>query len=307
MPLISVIVPLYNAARTLSATVRSIQAQGWRNWEAILVDDGSTDGSLAIARALSADDARLRVARNPGKGPSAARNHGALTLARGDILCFLDADDLWTPEKLAEVAQSLLGGEADAVYGRVGFFNEDPACITSRSTVPAGPLTIPMLLAENPVCTLSNLSLRRAAFVAAGGFRADMIHNEDLDFLVTLAGQGARVTGIARDHVLYRQSAGGLSSDLDAMRQSRTEVVATARRYGHDSAPRAEARYIRYLTRRAMRLGHDCATVRTLVTQGLKADAAAFLTPPRRGFATAIGGLAYPALPRALRRFLFSR
>ncbi|ETA51874.1 glycosyltransferase family 2 protein [Ponticoccus alexandrii] len=307
MALISVIVPVYNAERTLTATVRSIQAQTRTRWEAILIDDGSTDDSLVLAEALAAEDPRLRVARNPGKGPSAARNHGALALARGDVFCFLDADDLWTPNKLDDIAHTLLRGEADAVFGRVGFFTNDPARVTSRSTVPEEPLTIPMLLAENPVCTLSNLSVRRESFGAVGGFREDMVHNEDLDHLVTLVGEGFRVEGIDRDQVLYRQSTGGLSSDLDAMRQSRTAVLRTALRYGHANQPRSEARYLRYLTRRAMRLGHDHASVRALVTEGIATDAAAFLTPLRRGLVTAIGGLAYPAMPRDLRRFLFSR
>ncbi|WP_136442603.1 glycosyltransferase family 2 protein [Pacificoceanicola onchidii] len=307
MALISVVIPVYNAGKTLPDTIRALQAQSWTRWEAFLVDDGSIDASVSTAIAFAAQDNRIKAVANPGKGPSAARNHGAMALARGDVVSFCDADDLWCPDKLKEVAEAILGGDADAVFGRVGFFSGDPRQITSRSSVPDGPVTIPMLLAENPVCTMSNLSLRRDVFAGLGGLRADMVHNEDLDFLVTLVGSGARLEGLQSDHVLYRQSPEGLSSDLGAMRQSRAEVIRTAQRFAHDPTSEAEARYLRYLARRAMRLNHDTQEVQALVREGLREDAQSFLTPVRRGVPTALGGLAYPFLPRALRRFFFKR
>src|SRR5438309_10172922 len=98
--IVSVITPVFNAAGFLPETLRSVQAQTLRNWEHILVDDGSTDGSFALIEEAVAADPRLRLLRTRGRsGPGKARNQG-LECARGKYVAFLDADDLWLPEKL---------------------------------------------------------------------------------------------------------------------------------------------------------------------------------------------------------------
>ena len=96
------ITPVWNAAATLAATVASVRAQSFADWEMLIVDDGSTDGSRALAERLAAEEPRLRLLgwgrRN--RGAAAARNAG-IRAARGRFIAFLDADDLWYPEKLA--------------------------------------------------------------------------------------------------------------------------------------------------------------------------------------------------------------
>lgn len=100
MPLVSVITPVYNAARWLPATLASVRTQTLTDWEHILVDDGSTDGSLEILETAAREDARFRVLRmERNSGPAVARNH-ALNAAQGRFIAILDADDLWVPEKL---------------------------------------------------------------------------------------------------------------------------------------------------------------------------------------------------------------
>ncbi|HUN86802.1 MAG TPA: glycosyltransferase family 2 protein [Terracidiphilus sp.] len=101
MPLVSIITPVYNAARWLPETLASVRGQTFANWEQILVDDGSTDDSAALVEAATRTDSRFRLMRmlNNG-GPSAARNL-AIDAARGRFIAFLDADDLWLPKKLA--------------------------------------------------------------------------------------------------------------------------------------------------------------------------------------------------------------
>lgn len=306
MPLISVIIPVYNAAETLEQTIAALQTQSFTDWEAILVEDGSSDESLQVAEMLRDQDPRLTLLHNPGKGPSIARNFGALGCARGEILAFCDADDLWEPGKLAGVAEALTQGPADAVFGVTGFFRDDPAQIRSRSTIPASPVTVSMLMGENPVCTLSNLSVRRSVFATLGGFREDMVHNEDLEFLIRLVGRGHRLEGIDADHVRYRLSPSGLSADLDAMRAGREEALRTAASFGHAPEPRAEAIHLRYLARRALRLGAPAALVRRLVVEGCRADVCAFLLPVRRGALIALAATLLPLLPRPMCRALFS-
>jgi glycosyltransferase involved in cell wall biosynthesis len=95
-PLISCIVPVYNGELYLGEAIHSILAQTYRPLEVIVVDDGSRDGTYDVA-ANYGD--RLRYVRQANAGPGAARNHG-LNLARGEYVAFLDADDIWHPEKL---------------------------------------------------------------------------------------------------------------------------------------------------------------------------------------------------------------
>lgn len=102
-PFISVVVPAYNAERYLPATLRSILAQTFRDFELIVVDDGSTDGTLAIIEEVAAGDQRVRPVHLPSnRGRSAARNT-ALDLARGTWVCPTDADDLWFRGRLASL------------------------------------------------------------------------------------------------------------------------------------------------------------------------------------------------------------
>ena len=304
--MISVVIPVYNAAETLPATLSSIRGQLWTDWEVILVDDGSTDGSCLLAKRFAAQDDRIRAVSNPGKGPSAARNHGALECAKGKIIAFCDADDLWEPEKLLDVYFGL-PDDADALFGAVLFFADDPETCRSRSTVPEGDVTIPMLLGENPVCTMSNLSIRRDVFEAIGGLDEGLVHNEDLDLLIRLVGSGYRLRGEDQDHVRYRLSTGGLSANLDAMRAGREAALKSARRFGFEPDPQAEAIHQRYLARRALRIGATARTVRTLVMGGLGQHAGAFLSPMRRGVPLTLAALCLPALPHAWRRRLFAR
>ena len=96
---VSIIVPCYNSTRYLSACVDSVLAQTMPDFEVLLIDDGSTDGTLALAQALAARDARLRVLHQENAGVSAARNLG-LAHARGEWITFVDSDDLLAPDAL---------------------------------------------------------------------------------------------------------------------------------------------------------------------------------------------------------------
>lgn len=240
MALFSIVIPVLNAAHSLPQTLRAIQAQTWNRWEALIVDCGSTDATLSVALSLAATDPRIQVMVNPGKGAISARNFAALRRARGDILSFCEAGDLWTPHKLEDVALSLFGEGADAAFGRVAFYSEDPKAPRSHSTVPRGPLCISMLLADNPVCTLSNFSVGRAWFAQLGGFDDRLVQNEDLDFLIRLVGEGGWIDGIQRDHVLYRSGRSGPSSDPESARADRRQVISNALRFGNAPDTRIE-------------------------------------------------------------------
>ncbi len=100
-PLVSVVMPLHNAADRVMEGVRSVQGQSLADWELLVVDDASTDDSGARVEALAAEDARIRVLRlECNGGPAVARNAG-IRAARGRYIAFLDSDDAWAPDKLA--------------------------------------------------------------------------------------------------------------------------------------------------------------------------------------------------------------
>lgn len=99
-PAISVIMPCYNSERHIGQSIISVINQTYSNWELLVVDDGSKDGSAHTAESLARFDSRIRVIRlGRNRGVAAARNKG-LEIANGDYICFLDSDDLWEPGKL---------------------------------------------------------------------------------------------------------------------------------------------------------------------------------------------------------------
>ena len=148
MPLISIVTPVYNAARWLPETLASVRAQTLTDWEHILVDDGSSDDSVAIveaaARADSSADsslhsiaaARIRLLRmERNQGPSMARNLG-IDAARGRFIAFLDADDLWLPEKLARSVEWLTAHEYSFVYHDYRHISHDGSLVGALIQAP---------------------------------------------------------------------------------------------------------------------------------------------------------------------------
>jgi glycosyltransferase involved in cell wall biosynthesis len=124
-PLVSIIIPCYNAAPWLAQTLESALAQTWQHVEIIVIDDGSRDNSAAIARGFKSRG--VHVVTQPNAGASAARNHG-LRLARGEFLQFLDADDLITPQKISAQVTLLSTRPRESVGSCAwGRFTTDPA------------------------------------------------------------------------------------------------------------------------------------------------------------------------------------
>jgi glycosyltransferase involved in cell wall biosynthesis len=113
MKKISLIVPVYNCEAYLPSFVSSVLSQDWPNFQLILSDDGSTDGSLALAQRFSQEDPRITVITGDNRGVSSARNRG-LKLAQGDLIGFADADDLLEPSYLSTLAELLEEKNADA-------------------------------------------------------------------------------------------------------------------------------------------------------------------------------------------------
>ncbi|MGC4072648.1 MAG: glycosyltransferase family A protein [Nibricoccus sp.] len=124
-PLVSILIPAYNAAPWIAGTIRSALAQTWTNTEIIIVDDGSSDNTLFEARTFASE--RVQIISQPNRGASAARNH-ALHLARGNYIQFLDADDLLAPDKIErQLARLLPLGSNHLASGSWARFENDPS------------------------------------------------------------------------------------------------------------------------------------------------------------------------------------
>jgi glycosyltransferase involved in cell wall biosynthesis len=198
---VSVVIPTYNRVRTVPAAVRSVLAQRFRDLECIVVDDGSTDDT--VARLATIDDARVRVVMGRHAGVSAARNLG-VSKASGDLVAFLDSDDLWHPDKLAcEVAFLARHPGVDVVFTDLqkrdgdhvfpSFMRETAvfARHLGDATYPEGlvlePRVMRLCLLEEVPIKPSALTVRRAAFEAVGGFDETWSSSEDWEFLLRLA------------------------------------------------------------------------------------------------------------------------
>ncbi|AJY47329.1 glycosyltransferase family 2 protein [Martelella endophytica] len=307
----SVVIPCYNAAGTISETLNSVLAQTVPDFEVIVIDDGSTDDTVAIVARFADRNSRIRLVEQANQGPSVARNRAVFDHAEGELVAFLDADDIWPSDRLNTFEKRFAAEDApDLAYGRVGFFSKTIAEIETHSTVSKTPLAVADLIAENETCTMSNIVVTRAAFLASGGFNAGIVHGEDVEWLVRLAAAGFKIEGIDQLATYYRASRKGLSSDLSAMRFSWETALSTALSLDIALTKReiaaAEATHLRYLSRRALRLESTRGTALKLAIKALKLSPRAFFKQPRRGLMTLAAATAEALCPGAFKRLAAS-
>lgn len=124
-PLVSIVMPAYNAAAFISESIRSVQEQTHQNWELLVIDDASQDNTLEIVQAMVAHDDRIRLHPLPtNQGAGFARNIG-IKASEGEYICFLDADDLWKPEKLQKQLDFMNKHDVQVCYSSYELINED--------------------------------------------------------------------------------------------------------------------------------------------------------------------------------------
>lgn len=227
----SVIVPCFNASRTLAAAIDSALAQTYPDTEVVVVDDGSTDGSGEIAESYGE---RIVLVRQPNRGLSAARNAG-VAASSGEFLTLLDADDVLLPECVARRVRML---QEDPGLGLVaGYYREIDAEGRPRDRVPelrrVGALPPFRQAVRRNWGPPVGWTFRREAFERCGGFDPLLRSCEDWDFVIRVASRYA----IGYDpsvQVCYRVSEGQMSSNfermLDAARRVRLKNAAYAQR-----------------------------------------------------------------------------
>jgi glycosyltransferase involved in cell wall biosynthesis len=186
-PRVSVIIPTFNRAGLTGEAVDSVLAQSYQDFEVLIVDDGSTDDTPRVIEARFGTDRRVRCLRRPNSGPGPARNHG-IRQARGELIAFLDSDDLWHPDKLRlQVEQLDLNPAAVLSFCDAVVEGGKPGRETRfRSKRFHGDTTMRGIVEWNfPMCTPSVL-IRRAVFNEIGLFDEAFTCSEDWDLWIRI-------------------------------------------------------------------------------------------------------------------------
>lgn len=198
-PTVSVIMPAFNCEKTVADSIRSIQEQQFSDWEAIIVDDHSTDNTLRILKYISKQDPRLILIQNTKNlGVSEARNVG-ISASRGDYIAFLDSDDMWLPDKLTEQIQVLHSTGAPVCYSAYFVINESGKRIAMRS-VPQN-ISYARLLCANRIGNLTGVYNRRKY---GNVFQPKCGHEDYAFWLSILRNSGQSAVGINIPMAEYR-------------------------------------------------------------------------------------------------------
>jgi glycosyltransferase involved in cell wall biosynthesis len=208
-PLVSIVIPTYNRAGLICQTIDNIFQQTYSRFELIIVDDGSTDDTLARLRSYGK---KIRVIEQKNSGPAVARNRGAAA-AEGEIIAFQDSDDLWKPTKIARQVALLerfgrtipccLCNVLMRVVNGKQFTSFDHSVVRMRENEGIW-LNVPEVLAATFILFNQAAAIRRDAFERVGGFDANLKYLEDYDLPLRLALEGPWAF-IQEPLVLYRE------------------------------------------------------------------------------------------------------
>ncbi len=221
--LVSVVIPVYKCADYIVATLKSVFAQSFTDYEIIVVNDGSPD-TEALERELAPYLSSIRYIQQENGGPSSARNRGVQE-ACGTYVAFLDSDDLWLPNHLANQVRLLQSdSKLVLVYSDSLLLREDsPFATAFEKTQQAPPVTFESLAAETCTIGTSTTVALRQAVLDAGGFENGRHRSEDFDLWLRIAHRSGTIGYSSAVQVCHRV-ANGLSCDNTAMYQAQTRV-----------------------------------------------------------------------------------
>ncbi len=224
-PAVSIVIPAYNAGRHLGEALASVDAQTFTDHEIIIVNDGSPDTAI-LEQVLAPRRGMLAYLEQENRGPSSARNAG-IRAARGSFIAFLDADDLWLPEYLAEQMRAFERDPLlDLHYTDAVLFGDSPlAGKTFMEAVPSrGPATLEALLTARCVVITSCVVARRAALFEAGLFDEGFRHSEDFDLWARVAYHGRHLGYLPRPLARHRLHGASLAADVVKLLEAQAEV-----------------------------------------------------------------------------------
>lgn len=267
MPLVTLVVPAFNVARTLRQTLNALQAQTFEDFEIVIVDDGSSDETVSIANSFL-NDPRIRLISQRNRGLAGARNSGINT-AQGSLIGFCDADDIWEPGKLAAHVEHLQSDETIGIsYSGSSLINDDGDFIGQSQKPRLRNIEASHIFKRNPIGNGSSPVIRRAVFDAIA-FRPAMEterdwyfdetfrQSEDIECWLRIAlTTDWAFEGVSGLLTRYRISTGGLSAVTDrqygAWENMVTKLTPLAPDFFARYTPVARAYQLRYLARRAI-------------------------------------------------------
>ena len=220
-PLVSVIMPAYNAGKYIEEAIRSVIAQTVTDWELLVIDDCSTDETCAIVAKLAEQDERIRLFRNEeNRGVARTRNRG-LDLCRGQYVALLDRDDLWLPEKLAKQLQQLRDTGAELGYCSYAMIDKNGCSIRADYLVPEA-ATYEWILRENVIGCSTAIMTQHVA--KRNKFSTDFYH-EDYVMWLSLLKEGIRACGCQEVLAKYRVTSDSRSGDKLRSAKNRWKIL----------------------------------------------------------------------------------
>jgi glycosyltransferase involved in cell wall biosynthesis len=213
MKTVSVVIPVYNGERFVADAIRSVLDQSARPLECVVVDDGSADSTRAVVESFGS---AVRYEYQENSGVSRARNRG-VELARGELVAFLDHDDVWLPGKLESQLEALHGSGATMVLCGMAVVDAGDAVIGHKRLHSSGDLLTGLLTfdgTESVSCSSSGL-IERKTFEALGGFDPKLSTSADLDLLIRVLLTGS-VRYVSDELVRYRVHGTNMSRSVSA-------------------------------------------------------------------------------------------
>jgi glycosyltransferase involved in cell wall biosynthesis len=305
MPLASIIVPAFNVAKTLSATLNALLAQTFTDFEIIVVNDGSTDTTAAILQEYEGIPG-FKVITQRNRGLAGARNTG-ISAARGQYIGFCDADDLWLPEKLERhVAHLHAAPRVGISYSGSALIDDDGVSLGMAQSPRLKNITPGHIFKRNPIGNGSAPVIRKAVFTAIAHrpssektrdwyFDETFRQSEDIECWLRIALTTQwQFEGIEGDLTQYRINAGGLSAATDLQLAAWERMVEKLSRIAPEffakTAKTARAYQLRYLARRAIN-DKDTGRAVDLLTQSLAQSWQPLWEEPRKSFTTIAAAL----------------
>lgn len=231
-PLVSILIPAYNAESFIGDTLRSALAQTWLNTEIIVVDDGSQDGTLTVARSFASS--RLRVISQPNQGAAAARNH-ALSICQGEFIQWLDADDLLAPDKVERQMDVFEAGAGrrTLLSSAWGSFYFRPARAVFRKNLLWGDLSpvdwLVHKLAGNVFMQTGVWLVSRELTARAGQWDTRLLSDDDGEYFCRVMLASERVCFVPEAKVFYRDAGAGSLSYVGHSRRKLEALLLSMR------------------------------------------------------------------------------
>ena len=264
---VSVIIPLYNAEKYIERTIKSVLSQTYENLEIIIVDDESPDNSVQVCEQFT--DPRIKIVHQKNRGLPGSRNTG-IRHASSEYIAFIDADDIWLPEKLTKhIAHLDSNPDVGVSFSRSAFIDETDKPLGIYQITELEDITPLDILCRSPIGNGSAAVFKKAVFedikfqdnlygdVEDYYFDDNFTLSEDIECWIRIAVQTDwKIAGIAQPLTLYRISSNGLSANLQQMIDFREKVFEKAYSYAPEQMASwikpARAYHLRYVARRAI-------------------------------------------------------